>query len=138
MKALSASNLIVPVVGDLGGTHALPEIGRWLERRGVAVTAYYTSNVEDYLWREGTYPAFVANVRALPWAENGLIVRSYFGFSPLIPPPPAPSAAGPGALEYCSSQLAQPVGAFLAALEEHQRRPLSYEQVISAGVVDPR
>ena len=138
VKALSASNLIVPVVGDLAGGHALTAIGTWLRKRAVAVGAYYTSNVEDYLWREGVYPRFVANVRALPWAHDGLIVRSYFGGSALIPPPPPPVATGPGALAYCSTQMAQPVEAFLTAMDAHAARPRTYEQVISAGVLDPR
>jgi hypothetical protein len=138
VKALSADNLIVPVVGDLAGTHALAAIGSWLRERGVAVGAYYTSNVEDYLWREGVYPRFVENVRALPWMDDGMIVRSYFGASTLIPPPPPPAATGPGALAYCSSQLAQPVAAFLEVMEAHAVRPRSYEQVISSGLLDPR
>lgn len=94
VKALSADNLIVPVVGDLAGAHALPAIARWLGERGVAVSAYYTSNVEDYLWRGGLYRRFGENVRALPWVEDGVIVRSYFGASPLLPPPPRRRAPG--------------------------------------------
>jgi hypothetical protein len=104
----------------------------------VAVGAYYTSNVEDYLWRGGAYGRFVANVRALPWADDGLIVRSYFGASSLIPPPPPPAAAGPGALAYCSTQMAQPVDAFLDVMDAHAARPGTFEQVISAGLLDPR
>ena len=50
---------------------ALPAIGSWLRERGVAVGAYYTSNVEDYLWREGIYEHFVANVRAGHMVQGG-------------------------------------------------------------------
>jgi hypothetical protein len=67
-----------------------------------------------------------------------VIVRSYFGSSALIPPPPPPASTGPGALAYCSSQSTQRVDAFLGAVEAHEARPRSYEQVISAGVIDPR
>ena len=140
VKALSADNLIVPVVGDLAGAHALPAIARWLGEQGVAVSAYYTSNVEDYLWRGGLYRRFVENVRALPWVEDGVIVRSYFGASPLLPPPPPPppAAPGPGALAYCSVQLVQPAGALLEAMGAHAARPVSYERVISTGLLDLR
>ena len=79
VKALQASNLIVPVVGDLAGPHAIQTVARWLEERGVGVSAYYTSNVEDYLWRDGSYGTFAENVRALPWTRDGVIIRTYFG-----------------------------------------------------------
>ena len=139
VKKLSVRNLIVPVVGDLAGPRALAAIGRWLQEHGVGVGAYYTSNVEDYLWRGGLYGRFIENVRALPWLDEGLIVRSYFGGSPLLPPPPRPSATGPGALAYCSVQLTQPVGALLDVMTANPAvRPLSYARVISAGLQSPR
>ena len=76
VKALQASNLIVPVVGDFAGPHAIQAVARWLEERGVWVSAYYTSNFEDYLWRDGSYGTFAKNVRALPWTRDGVIIRT--------------------------------------------------------------
>jgi hypothetical protein len=133
VKELEAKNLVIPVVGDLAGPDALRRIGAWLDQRGVGVSAYYTSNVEDYVWRDGKYDAFVANVRALPWTREGVIIRSYFHNGP-------GSAYGlvarPG---YYSSQMLQPVGAFLEAAEAARMdRPTPYEQVITAGMIPLR
>jgi hypothetical protein len=133
LKDLQARNLVVPVVGDLAGPHAIRAVAGWLAERGVGVSEYYTSNVEDYLWRGGDYPAFVANVRAFPWTSDGVIIRSYFGrrrspFPGLV--------ALPG---YYSTQLLQPAAAFLRVadlLMEGAR--MSYEEVITAGQIDLR
>ena len=133
VKDLQARNLVVPVVGDLAGPHAVRSVADWLVGRGVGVSEYYTSNVEDYLWRGGTYPAFVANVRALPWTSGGVIIRSYFGrrrgpFPGLV--------AYPG---YFSTQLLQPAAAFLGAVDSlMDGMRMSYEQVITAGLIDLR
>ena len=133
VKQLQAKNLVVPVVGDLAGPHAIRAVAGWLAERGVGVSEYYTSNVEDYLWRGGAYAAFVDNVRALPWTADGVIIRSYFGqrgghFHGLV--------ARPG---YYSIQLLQPAAAFLRAVDVPTRgRQVSYEQVITAGLIDLR
>ena len=134
VKKLEARNLVVPVVGDLAGTHAVRAIGTWLDERGVGVSQYYTSNVEDYVWRDGSYPAFVANVRALPWTADGVIIRSYFGGGGTLAVPGVVSRPG-----YYSTQLLQPVRAFLEAVDAMDvRRRGSYQQVISAGIIDLR
>ncbi len=78
IKSLQDQDLIVPVVGDLAGTHALVEIGRWLEEHQDTVSAFYTSNVEFYLVRQGDFEQFIHNVSALPTDERSLIIRSYF------------------------------------------------------------
>jgi hypothetical protein len=133
VKELEAKNLVIPVVGDLAGPDAMRRIGVWLDQRGVGVSAYYTSNVEDYVWRDGKYDAFVANVRALPWTRAGVIVRSYFHDGPGSA---YGLAAQPG---YYSSQLLQPVGAFLEAADAARMdRPTPYEQVITAGMLPLR
>jgi hypothetical protein len=129
VKELERRNLVVPVVGDLAGPHALRAIGAWLDDRDVGVSAYYTSNVEDYVWRDGKYDAFLANVRALPWARDGVIIRSYFHNGPgssygLTPPPNS-----------YSSQILQPVGALLEAAASPRA---VYEQVITAGMLPLR
>jgi hypothetical protein len=51
------------------------------------VAAFYTSNVEFYLFREGSFPAFVANLDRLPRMRGSLIVRSVFPSGGLAPPP---------------------------------------------------
>ena len=78
VKSLHARNLIVPVVGNLAGSHALRAIGRDIAARGERVSTLYVSNVEFYLMREGTFEAFADNVKTLPRNERSVIIRSYF------------------------------------------------------------
>lgn len=98
---------MIPVVGDLAGPHALRAIGRLVERHGDRVSAFYTSNVEFYLYRSRTFDRFVSNVERLPRADAGVIIRSVFltGFRNSHPD------ALPG---YYSVQLLQPLGALPA------------------------
>jgi hypothetical protein len=79
LKGLHSRNLIIPVVGNLAGPHALHEIGKVVTERGEKVSALYVSNVEFYLMREGTFDAFAASVRTLPRTPRSVIIRSYFG-----------------------------------------------------------
>ena len=75
VKALQQQNLIVPVVGNFAGPKALRAIGDWLKQRGAVVTAFYLSNVEDYLRRQGVWAAFCANVAALPQDDASVFIR---------------------------------------------------------------
>lgn len=78
VQSLEQRNLVVPVVGDLSGA-VLPKIAALLRERGDSVSVLYTSNVEDYLIRDGRFPAFVRGVRALPRMTNSVVIRSWFG-----------------------------------------------------------
>jgi hypothetical protein len=79
LKELERRNRVVPVVGDLGGAKALAAIGREIAARGLRVSAFYLSNVEQYLMRGATFPQFSANVAGLPFDERSVLIRSYFG-----------------------------------------------------------
>ena len=70
-------NRIVPVVGDFGGTTAMPAVSRYLATQGTVVAAFYTSNVEVYL-RGDAVQRFVANVSALPRDEHSMFIRTRF------------------------------------------------------------
>jgi hypothetical protein len=78
VKALHARDRIVPIVGDLAGRNALANVGRYLDASGLRVSAFYTSNVEFYLYRDGSAPAFIANLARLPRQPGSVIVRSVF------------------------------------------------------------
>ena len=78
LKAYESNNLIVPVVGDFAGGKALTAIGEYLRRRGLVVGTFYTSNVEDYLFRTDAWKRFFRNVSALPVDDQSMIVRTYF------------------------------------------------------------
>lgn len=79
VRSLQLRDLVIPVVGDLSGPSALSAIGRLLVARRQPLGAFYTSNVEFYLFREGTFPKFVANLRQLPRTPRSVVIRSIFG-----------------------------------------------------------
>ena len=75
IKTMERKNLIVPVVGDFAGPKALRAIGAYLREHGATVTAFYVSNVEMYLQRNGVWPAFCANVATLPVDASSVFIR---------------------------------------------------------------
>ncbi|MEO7997631.1 MAG: hypothetical protein ABI852_09305 [Gemmatimonadaceae bacterium] len=79
VKELQRRNLIVPVVGDLGGTKALAAIAALIKQRGDKLSALYASNAEDYVLRDGNFPVYARSVAALPRDNSSVIIRSYFG-----------------------------------------------------------
>jgi hypothetical protein len=78
VKELQGRDGVIPVVGNLSGRSALPAIGRLLTGRGEALTAFYTSNVEFYLERQGTYGAFADNLTRIPHSPRSVIIRAIF------------------------------------------------------------
>jgi hypothetical protein len=78
IRRYQRDNLIVPLVGDFAGPVALRAIGVYLRAHRQTVGAFYTSNVEEYLFKGGTWPAFVSNLRELPIDGSSLIVRTCF------------------------------------------------------------
>lgn len=79
VKSLQARDLIIPVVGNLAGPHALAAIGAMLEHRKESLSVFYTSNVEFYLSRAGTLDRFINNLARMPRTRRAVIVRSVFG-----------------------------------------------------------
>jgi hypothetical protein len=79
LRGLQARDLMVPVVGDLSGPHAMAAIAAAIARRGIAVSAFYVSNVESYLYGRAAYQRFVGNIRLLPRAPRSVMIRSTFG-----------------------------------------------------------
>src|SRR5437867_3493194 len=53
VRQMERKNLIVPLVGDFAGTKALRKIAQYVKDHGGTVTAFYTSNVEQYLFQQG-------------------------------------------------------------------------------------
>lgn len=79
LKGLQARNRVIPVVGNLAGQVAFPAIGREIAARGERVSALYVSNVEMYIWRDGSFATFAANAARFPRDERSVIIRSFFG-----------------------------------------------------------
>jgi hypothetical protein len=78
LRSLEERNLIIPIVGDFAGPKALRAVGAYLKARGGSVTAFYTSNVEQYLFRGDDWQRFYSNVSSLPVVEQSTFIRSFF------------------------------------------------------------
>jgi hypothetical protein len=77
LRDLQKRNLIVPLVGDFAGPKALRAIGDYLKEHDATVTAFYTSNVEQYLFQQGDdWNKFYGNVAALPLDPQSTFIRS--------------------------------------------------------------
>ncbi len=115
VRRLQLDDRIVPVVGDFAGTHALRAVARDVQDRGLAVSGFYVSNVEFYLFGDRTFDRFVENLRSLPITDRSVIVRSLFR-NPYGGRHPE---AVPG---YYSTQLVQHVDDLLRATDSGELR----------------
>lgn len=80
VRDMQRRNLIVPVVGNFAGPHALQRVGTWLRERDARVQVFYTSNVEQYLFQQGDeWARFYANVAAMPVDTAARFIRSVTG-----------------------------------------------------------
>jgi hypothetical protein len=77
VKSLEQKNLLVPVSGDFGGPKAVRAIGAYLQKQGLVVSAFYVSNVEQYLFQDGKATAFYDNVATLPVNDDSVFIRPY-------------------------------------------------------------
>ena len=77
VKSLEERNLVVPVSGDFGGSKAIRAIGAYVRAQGGVVSAFYLSNVEQYLFQDRKDRAFYDNVAALPTTEKSVFIRPY-------------------------------------------------------------
>jgi hypothetical protein len=76
LKNLETRNLLIPVVGDFGGPKAIREVAKYLKGVNAMVSAFYLSNVEQYLNTDGKTSAFLASVATLPIDETSRFIRS--------------------------------------------------------------
>jgi hypothetical protein len=79
VKGLQAQDHVIPVVGNLAGDRALASIARLMIERGERLSAFYLSNVELYLWQDGVFPQFIANLARLPSGPRSVVIRAVFG-----------------------------------------------------------
>ena len=54
---------IVPLVGDFGGPKAIRTVGQYLKDHDAKVTAFYLSNVEQYLFQDNAWRRFYSQCR---------------------------------------------------------------------------
>jgi hypothetical protein len=69
----------VPVGGDFGGPQAIRAIAVFLKKHGATVSAFYLSNVEQYLQQDGIINNFCKSVATLPMDDTSTFIRSTRG-----------------------------------------------------------
>src|SRR5262245_11011528 len=81
-------NLILPLVGDFAGSKAIRAVGAYLKEHDAFVSAFYVSNVEQYLFQQGDdWSKFYRNVETLPLDATSSFIRSVFNGQPLTSQP---------------------------------------------------
>jgi hypothetical protein len=109
VRNIQEKNLIVPLVGDFAGPKTIRAIGKYMREHNAALSTFYTSNVEMYLFQdEGKWRAFYANVATLPTNPSSTFVRF--------------------AIRYGRSQMWSPVESILAGVRD--RKVTSYDAVL--------
>ena len=125
LRDMQQRNLVVPLVGDFAGPKALRSVARYLEVHRATVSVFYTSNVEQYLFRGDLWQRFYENVAALPIDSRSTFIRAFFNNQGRVFrfEPGQQATVGPR-----SEQLLNPIHTLLAAFSEG--RISSYYDVI--------
>ena len=77
LKDLQGRNLVIPIVGDFAGPKAIRAVAQYLEEHEAPVNAFYTSNVERYLFEDNVnWKTFYSNVEALPIDAKSTFIRA--------------------------------------------------------------
>jgi len=85
LKQFQAENRLVPIVGDFSGPQAFRNVAAFLSKNNLKVSTFYTSNVEYYLFGQASWKRYIDNVRALPFLEQAVFIRSYFSNNGPLP-----------------------------------------------------
>jgi hypothetical protein len=130
VRSMQARDLIVPVVGNVAGDKAVKAVGQYASEHHLMISAFYLSNVEQYLLgRDGGFDEYARNVIALPRDSASVIIRSYFGRLGMVHPLYVP---GPGNI---STSMVETIDSFAkryAGGELH-----GYADLVFGGYVKP-
>ena len=78
LRDLETNNLIVPLTGNFAGDKSVRAVGEWVREHHATVTAFYTSNVEQYLFQQGDeWSRYYKSVGTLPLDSTSTFIRSY-------------------------------------------------------------
>jgi hypothetical protein len=76
IQRMHQTNLIVPLVRDFAGPKAIRSVAQYLREHRSTVGAFYTSNVEQYLFLDGNnWKRFYDNVAFLPTDSRSTFIR---------------------------------------------------------------
>ena len=79
LKGLEKKNLVIPVVGDFGGDKAIRAVASYIKSTDGMVSAFYVSNVEQFLVQDGKWNKFCTSVATLPIDDSSMFIRSGHG-----------------------------------------------------------
>jgi hypothetical protein len=76
VKQMQQKNLIVPVVGDFAGPKAIRAVAKYVQDHGALVSAFYVSNVEEYITSPpAIWSAYCKNIATLPVNTSSQFIR---------------------------------------------------------------
>ncbi|MCH8285062.1 hypothetical protein IIB79_00865 [candidate division KSB1 bacterium] len=76
LRKMYVENRIIPVTGNFAGSKTLRGISEYMREHNLTVTAYYVSNVEQYLFRNlNDWANWVRNVKILPLDDKSVFIR---------------------------------------------------------------
>jgi hypothetical protein len=79
IREMQRKNLIIPLVGDFAGPRTLRSVGQYVKDHDAVVTAFYLSNVEQYLFNEFKAADFYNNVATMPLDSSSTFIRTFSG-----------------------------------------------------------
>jgi hypothetical protein len=79
IRDLEMRNLIIPLVGDFAGPKTIRSVGQYLREHNSIVSAFYLSNVEQYLFDGFKSDVFYQNVSTLPLDASSTFIRAFSG-----------------------------------------------------------
>ncbi|MFC1492795.1 hypothetical protein ACFL6O_02455, partial [candidate division KSB1 bacterium] len=77
LRNMHLENRIIPITGDFAGTKAIAAVAEFINQRKLTVSAFYTSNVEYYLFQNMVFDRWAKNVKLLPIDENSVFIRNF-------------------------------------------------------------
>ena len=130
VRSMQLHDRIVPVVGNVAGDKAVRAIGAYAAEHRLHVSAFYLSNVEQYLiTREGGFDEYARNVGRLPHDSTSVIIRSYFGRFGMTHPLYVPGSYT------LSTSMIEPIDSFLRRVASGEIR--TYADLVFNGYVKP-
>jgi len=123
VRSLQARDLVVPVVGDVAGNRAMRRLAAHIAEQGQTLSAFYISNVEQYLFQQRRFPDFAENLARFPLAEGAAVIRSVF---------PSGIRLQRTVPHHYSSSLTQPIARMLADVKAE--RYLRYSDLVFASL----
>jgi hypothetical protein len=130
VRSMQLRDRIVPIVGNVAGNQAMRAIAQYARENRLVVSAFYLSNVEQYLiQRDQGFDRYATNVNALPHDASSVIIRSYFGRFGRAHPLYVP---GPGNV---STSMIEPIDSFLKRVGARQIG--GYQDLVFEGYIPP-